>query len=61
MHTIEIIDVVGNVVSAASWQHERGAASYTMPINAGVLASGTYNVVLTTPTRRRQVPLHIIH
>ena len=61
MHTIEIIDVVGNVVSAASWQHERGAASYTMPINAGVLASGTYHVVLTTPTRRRQVPLHIIH
>lgn len=61
LHTIDIVDVVGTVVSTASWHHERGASGYLMPINAGALASGTYHVVLTTPTRRRQLPLHIIH
>jgi hypothetical protein len=61
LHRIDIVNTEGVVVASASWQHVRGAPPFLMPIAAADLASGSYHVMLTTPTRRRVVPMHIVH
>jgi len=61
MHRIDIIDVTGQVVASSSWNHRQGDPVYQMPIGVESVSAGAYQVILTTPTRRRTTPLHIIH
>lgn len=61
LHRIDIVDVTGQVVATSSWEHRSGDAVYTMPLDVESVSAGSYHVILTTPTRRRTAPLHIIH
>lgn len=60
-HRIDVVDVTGQVVATTSWMHRTGDAPYLMPLDVESVSAGAYHVILTTPTRRRTAPLHIIH
>lgn len=61
VHTIDVVSVTGDVIASTSWMHHASDLTYVMPTTVEALPSGVYQVVLTTPTRRRTMPLHIIH
>lgn len=59
-HTITITSLTGQVIDAWSFIHERGAPLHRVLRDIREWAPGVYSVVLTTPTRRRVVPLTIL-
>ncbi len=61
IHSLELVDVHGNVVRTDEWYHEQGGGVRTTSFDVRALASGPYSVRLITPTRQRQTPALIIH
>ena len=59
-HTIAIISVTGELIDSWSFAHDRGASLHRVLRNVQQWSPGVYSVVLSTPTRRRVVPLTIL-
>lgn len=60
-HRVEVRSATGEVITTTSWSHSTGAAPRVIHLNGRELASGTYLVILETPTRRRTATFTIIH
>jgi hypothetical protein len=61
LHSIEIISLSGERVYHESWTRALTDAARRIDLNTSELPSGLYHVVLTTPSRRRMMPLQIVH
>lgn len=61
VHTLQVVDITGTVVSEWNWNHTRGDAPRTVVLPTQALAAGTYSIVLRTPTRSRVVSCTILH
>lgn len=60
LHDVQMIDATGTVVDRWSWMND-GPTTSTFTIPVQNLGSGTYRVILRTPTRQRSVPAVVIH
>jgi hypothetical protein len=59
-HTVSISSLTGEHIDTWSFVHQRGDAPHQSLRDVRQWTPGVYSVVLTTPTRRRVVPLTIL-
>ena len=60
-HRIDVVTLTGDVVATLAFDRGADATPRVFTVNVQALASGTYQVILQTPTRRRVLPLSILH
>lgn len=60
-HRIDVVTLLGNVVASATWMRGSDNTPYIFDVDTRGLSSGTYQIILQTPTRRRVLPLSIFH
>ncbi|MBC8125511.1 MAG: choice-of-anchor D domain-containing protein, partial [Candidatus Kapabacteria bacterium] len=60
-HRIDIRTLTGEVVATFTFDRGVDSTPRVFNVNAQALASGTYQIILQTPTRRRVLPLSILH
>lgn len=60
LHTIIVMSLTGECIDAWSFMHQRGDAPHRVVRDVRQWAPGAYSVILSTPTRRRVVPLSIL-
>jgi len=61
LHRIDVVTLTGDVVASTTFTAGRDDRRHVLPVDARSLASGTYQIILQTPTRRRVLPLSIFH
>lgn len=60
-HRLDVVTLTGDIVASYVFVHGIDSTAHTFSVNVQALASGTYQVILQTPTRRRVLPLSILH
>lgn len=60
-HQIDIVTLTGDVVATYAFVRGADATPRSFAVDVRALASGTYQIILQTPTRRRVLPLSILH
>ncbi|MCX6140142.1 MAG: choice-of-anchor D domain-containing protein [Candidatus Kapabacteria bacterium] len=61
VHRIDVVTLTGDIVATYSFAHGVDPVPHAFSVNVQALASGTYQIILQTPTRRRVLPLSILH
>ena len=59
-YNLELVDLTGRLVYAASREHAGGSANQTIALPSGI-AGGTYQLVITSPGKTRQVQKLLIN
>ena len=60
LHSLRIADVSGRTIISRSWHNEQIGQPYTMQLEASLIPSGMYQLILETPTRSRVEPLSVV-
>jgi len=60
-HQIDVVTLTGDVVASYTWVRGTDSTPRTFDVDARSFASGTYQIILQTPSRRRVMPLSIFH
>lgn len=60
-HQIDIVTLTGDVVATYTFVRGADASPRSFAVDVRALASGTYQIIIQTPTRRRVLPLSILH
>jgi hypothetical protein len=59
-HQVDVVTITGDRVASITFDAS-GGSEHVIPVDVRTLASGTYQIILQTPTRRRVLPLSIFH
>lgn len=60
-HQIQVVTLTGDVVATYTFVRGTDATPRSFAVDVRGLASGTYQIILQTPTKRRVLPLSILH